>query len=70
MTLLDALAGVVDSQILKGVRAADGSMAHQAYFAFTDAGDVAYLSHLALEELVPRLEAWCRERRIEMGPVQ
>lgn len=67
--LLDALTKVVKSQQLGGIRAKEnGEVARLAYFAFAD-GDGAFISELELDELVPLLEEWCRNRRIEMGQV-
>jgi hypothetical protein len=70
MKLLDALVEVVESQQMKGIKAReDGEVARLAYFAFIGEGDVAYLSELELDELVPLLEDWCKNRRVEMGRV-
>ncbi len=71
MTLLDALAEVVNSQQLKSIRSSrDGEQARLVHFAFDDKGGIAFLSELEVEELVPLLEDWCKARRVEMGRVQ
>ncbi|MCR4301795.1 MAG: hypothetical protein NUV51_09310 [Sulfuricaulis sp.] len=65
MTLLDALAaGVKDIGVRR--RGVDARLVH---FAFTEE-ESAYLSEIDLDELVPMLEDWCRQRRTEMGTVQ
>ena len=71
MKLLNSLVEVIESQQLKGIRAReDGEVARLVHFAFDENGNNAYLSELELEELVPLLEEWCKQRRIEMGTVQ
>lgn len=44
--------------------------ARAAFFAFADdSEESAFLSELPVEELVPLLERWCREQRMNMGAV-
>jgi hypothetical protein len=68
MELLDALVEVVGS--LKGIKTRENDIARLVHSAFDENSDNAYLSELELEELVPLLEEWCKQRRIEMGTVQ
>lgn len=37
--------------------------ARMIFFAISDRGDIAFLSEVSLEELVPALETWCAEQR-------
>ena len=69
MKLLDALVAAIELKQVSQLQAVDGAVAHMVHFAFSDSGDNAFLSAMPLEELVPRLEEWCRQQRIEMGPV-
>jgi len=65
MTLLEALAKTVES-------AGKGSIpgAKIAYFAFSDDGDEsAFLSEIEVDELIPLLERWCKNRRQKGGLV-
>lgn len=60
MKLLDALVAAARAKPM-GI-----THARMVHFAIADDKDVAFLSEIELEELVPVIEEWCRQRRAEM----
>jgi hypothetical protein len=68
MTLLEALCAAVKDYPLPCVRNSLGVESQMVIFAFADKEN-AFLSEIETEELVPLLEEWCRQQRLEMGSV-
>lgn len=56
MTLLNALKSSTK-------KARPIAHAKVAFFAISDGGDIAFLSEMTLEELVPLLDQWCKYQR-------
>lgn len=69
MTLLEALVKATEKTEVH-VKNKAGELARTVFFVFTEDGESAFLSEVAMDELVPLLEKWCAEQRVEMGTIQ